>query len=279
MATSSEAVRAELQIVMTAALADLASETAGVPLDQLYESTLTALGFIVPSYYDAAGALAVDWYEELREESRPASLYVPQIIGDPVTDWIERETEKYRRELDLTIEAEMAALVADVNRLTEKEVARGFRDSITGNTRRDQEAIGWSRVTRLGACRFCRMLAAKGAYFHKESTANFGAHTNCHCASKPEFRNGSHGPEADVLQYVAANGSRTPAQKKALRTYLYENFGGSKPEGYEAKAPNAALGFDAQSDQWVRDQIALTEKLKPSEWRTSQLARLRARLG
>lgn len=223
MATSSEAVRAELQIVMTAALADLASETAGVPLDQLYESTLTALGFIVPSYYDAAGALAVDWYEELREESRPTSLYVPQIIGDPVTDWIERETEKYRRELDLTIEAEMAALVADVNRLAEKEVARGFRDTILGNTRQDEDSIGWSRVARSGACRLCVMIAARGAVF-RESTANFATHKSCHCAARPEFRNGEHGPEATAEQYLASAKRRTPAQRKQLRAYLNENY-------------------------------------------------------
>lgn len=223
MATSSEAVRAELQIVTTAALADLASETAGVPLDQLYESTLTALGFIVPSYYDAAGALAVDWYEELREESRPTSLHVPQIIGDPVTDWIERETEKYRRELDLTIEAEMAALVADVNRLAEKEVARGFRDTILGNTRQDEDSIGWSRVARSGACRLCVMIAARGAVF-RESTANFATHKSCHCAARPEFRNGTHGPEATPEQYMASAKRRTPAQQKQLRAYLNENY-------------------------------------------------------
>lgn len=229
MATSSEAVRAELQIVMTAALADLASETAGVPLDQLYESTLTALGFIVPSYYDAAGALAVDWYEELREESRPTSLYVPQIIGDPATDWIERETQKYRRELDLSIESEMAALVADVNRLAEKEVARGFRDSITGNTRQDQEAIGWSRVTRPGACKFCLMLAGKGSVYRSESTAIFAAHGKCHCAARPEFRGGDHGPEANAVQYVASSRRARDDQVQAarnakVREYLNANY-------------------------------------------------------
>lgn len=229
MATAPETVRAELQIVMTAALADLAAEVAGTPLDQLLDATFDALGFIVPQYYDAAGSLAVDWYEELREEARPSALYTPSIIGDPATDWIEREAEKYRRQVDASIEAEMAALVADVNRLAEKEVARGFRDSITGNTRQDTEAIGWSRVTRAGACKFCQMLAGKGSVYRSESTAIFAAHGNCHCAARPEFRGGDHGPEADVIQYVAssrrARDDKVQAARNAkVREYLNANY-------------------------------------------------------
>jgi len=224
MATPSETVRTQLAIVTAAAVADLVAEAAPAPLERQAGVLLASLPLVVPSYYDAAGVLAVDWYGEIREESRPSALYVPEVIGDPATDWIEREAEVFRRSLDaVDFEAEIAALTAEITRLAEKEVARGFRDTILGNARQDRESIGWSRVTRPGACKLCVMIAARGAVFRKE-TANFAAHTSCHCAARPEFRNGDHGPEATVEQYLAAKKRRTPRERKALRKYLNENY-------------------------------------------------------
>lgn len=229
MATSAEAVRSELQVTMAASTADLVAEAAGAPPDLALARMIDALDLIIPSYYDAAASLAVDWYEELREESKPSGLYVPRIIGNPSMDWIEREVEKFRREAEAGIEAEMAAMARELERLAEKEVARGFRDSITGNARLDSEAIGWSRVTRPGACKFCLMLADRGAVYRSESTAIFAAHSNCHCASRPEFRNGEHGEEANAVQYLAsskrARDSRVQAQRNAkVRAYLNANY-------------------------------------------------------
>ena len=230
MATPSEAVRTQLAVVTAAAVADLTAETAQVALERQAAVLLASLPLVVPSYYDAAGALAVMWYDELREESRPSTLYVPEIVGDPATDWIEREAETFRRSLEgVDFEAQMASMVDEITRLAEKEVARGFRDSITGNTRQDREAIGWSRVTRPGACKFCLMLAGKGSVYRSESTAIFAAHGNCHCAARPEFRNGEHGPEATAIQYVAssrrARDDRTQAARNAqVRKYLNANF-------------------------------------------------------
>lgn len=224
MATSPEAVRAQLAAITAAAAADMAAEVARSPLGIRLQTLLDALPLIVPTYYDAAGLLAADWYDELRDESRPSTTFAPTVIGDPATDWIEREVAKYRVDIDADLETEMARLVAETERLAEKEIARGFRDSVLGNTRSDREAIGWSRVARAGACKFCRMLADKGAVYRSESTATFGAHTDCHCAARPEFRNGEHGPEANAMQYLASQKRRTPADRERLRAYLNTNY-------------------------------------------------------
>jgi hypothetical protein len=223
VATSPEVVRAQLAVVTAAASQEVTSAVAGVTVERQVDAALAAVELIVPAYYDAAGTLAVAWYDEIRDESSPTVAYTPNIIGDPATDWIEREVEKYRRSLEVDIEAEVAAMLDEITRLAEKEAARGFRDSITGNTRMDEDAIGWSRVARPGACKLCVMLADKGAVY-SEDTAIFAAHTDCHCAARPEFRNGEHGPEASVEQYLASTKRRTPAQRKVLRKYLNENY-------------------------------------------------------
>lgn len=282
MATSPDAVRTQLAVVSAAAAADVAAEAAQSAPEGRVAAALAALPRVVPAYYDAAGSLAALWYEELRDEASPSSLYVPSIIGDPATDWIEREVRAVQADIQADFELELQRLLDETSALVEKEVARGFRDTMTGNARADKDAIGWSRVARPDGCPFCRMLADKGAYFATESSANFGAHLNCNCSVRAEFRSGEHGPEADVMQYVAANKRRTEAQQEALRWYLHENFGGPRPTSGSgkgpAKQPSVPLGFANQSSQWVRDQIAITEALKASEWRDSQLARLRARL-
>ena len=224
MATPPEAVRRQLEVVTTTAAFDLQTLAAAAPLARRVDTLIAALPLIVPSYYDAAGSLALAWYDELRDESRPVTAYAPEVIGDPSTDWIERETTIFRESLDSgDLARDMDAMLTQASLLATKEVARGFRDSITGNTRQDRDAIGWSRVARSGACKLCTMIAARGAVF-RESTAHFAAHTSCHCTARPEFRNGDHGPEASVEQYAASSKRRTPAQQKALRKYLNENY-------------------------------------------------------
>lgn len=224
MATSPDAVRAQLAVVTTTAAAEISSAVSQVALERQLEAAVAAVDLIVPDYYDAAGALAVAWYEELRDESRPTSTYVPTIIGDPATEWIDREAEKFAKSIDADLETEMARMLDEFQRLAEKEVARGYRDSILGNARTDEDAIGWSRITRPGACRFCLMLASNGVFYRSESTARFGAHESCHCAAQPAFRNGQHGPEANVVQYLASQKRRSPAQRARVRQYLNENY-------------------------------------------------------
>jgi hypothetical protein len=223
VATPPDAVRTQLTVVTTAAAADLANEVAQAAPENQVQTALAVLPLVVPAYYDAAGALAVAWYDELRDESQPSTTYAPSVIGDPTTDWIEREIAKFQQELEADIEVETQRLIDEAIRLAEKEVARGFRDSVTGNVRMDEEAVGWSRVARPGACKLCVMLADRGAVF-SEATANFAAHTDCHCAARPEFRNGEHGPEASVEQYLASTKNRTAKQRARLREYLNENY-------------------------------------------------------
>lgn len=218
MATAPDAVRAQLAVVTTSAAADLASVAAQAPRKPV-DAALSALPLVVPSYYDAAASLAVAWYDERRSESSPTTSYVPRIIGNPSTDWIDREVAKFAKQFDADLEAETQKIIDEAVRLAEKEVARGFRDSILGNSHSDEDSIGWSRVARPGACKFCVMLADKGAVF-TEATADFAAHGDCHCATRPEFRNGEHGPEASVMQYLASAKKRTPEQRAVLRDYL-----------------------------------------------------------
>lgn len=222
MATPPEVIRTQLTLVTGEATKEVLAAASQAP-EKPVDAALDAVRVVVPAYYDAAGSLALAWYDERRAEARPRTAYSPQIIGDPTTDWIDREVAAYAKSLDLSLESEAQKLLDEVNRLAEKEVARGFLNSITGNTHIDRDAVGWSRIARPGACKFCLMIASRGAVF-REDTATFAAHRSCHCAAQPEFRGGAHGPEASVEQYVASSKRRTPQQQAQLRGYLNTNF-------------------------------------------------------
>lgn len=206
----------------------MALAVADVPPDDVPGTLYTLLPFLIPSYYDAAGTLALAWYDELRAESNPATAFEPTIISRANTDWIERELRAFQREAAREVESDMERLtseiIAEAEALVQKEVARGFRDTIDGNASRDPEAIGWSRHTRPEACKFCLMLARGSVVYRTERAARFAAHTNCHCVARPEFANGQHGPEASVRQYVASQRERTDEERAKLRDYLNGKF-------------------------------------------------------
>jgi len=224
MATSPNAIRGGLERITARALRELAVVTQAPP-EQRQEALLLAVPLVVPSQFDAAGLLAVDWYDELRAPLA-ASLppFTPDLRVEAATAWIEREIEAFRVQIDADLEAEVDRLMRETEALVQKEVARGFRDTIEANARTDEGAIGWSRHARPGACKFCLMAADKGAVYRTEEAARFAAHTNCHCVARPEFEGGTHGPEATALQYVAASSTRTPAQRAVLRDYLNEHY-------------------------------------------------------
>lgn len=230
MPTAPEAIRRSLAVVTATATTELLSVARGVPLERQADTLIRALPLIVPSYYDAAGSLAVAYYDEARSIAAPTVGYAPTIIGDPATDWIEREAKVFRKSLDTgDLDTEIRRLTDEITGLAEKEIARGYRDTIIGNTRIDTETIGWSRIARTGACRFCLMLSGKGAVYRSESTAIFAAHKNCNCAAQPEFRGGDHGPEANVIQYTASSrrardDSVQAARNAKVRKYLNANY-------------------------------------------------------
>jgi hypothetical protein len=104
-----------------------------------------------------------------------------------------------------------------------RDAMKAGRDGVRATTLRDRRAVGWRRIARAGACKFCRMAADKGAVY-REATAYFSAHNHCSCTAAPAFLGGEIGPEANVMQYLGARRTRTAAEKATLRDWLNEQY-------------------------------------------------------
>ena len=227
--TTPEQVRKGLLVVTAAAAEDarLVADAAEQTPSGVRAALFAAAPLIVADYADAAASLAADWYEELREAEalrRPFSAQPVVKVPDEqiaavvaqatsLLHDLERETKILTEQFERDFEKSMANLDSQLQPL----VASGFRDTITDNVTADPEGVGWRRYARAGGCKFCLMLADRGAVY-TESTADFAAHWNCHCTAGPSWD--SDAPRADALQYVATDRNRTAADRARIRAYI-----------------------------------------------------------
>lgn len=187
MAVHHSAQRRALVKVTSRASHDLALAVRRVDTSQ----ALTAKGALldlVPALGDhyslAAGTLAADWYDDLRDEAgargrfraEPANLAKASRY-EALVGWAVGPL--FRPEPDSS--AMLSMLDGGVQRI----VANAYRDTITAASVQDKAARGWARQG-VGECEFCQMLIGRGAVY-TEATADFESHDRCHCIAVPQF--------------------------------------------------------------------------------------------
>lgn len=221
-------------------MAAIASQANGGTVNVLLE----AVPGVIDYYLDGAAELALEWYEDLRVEANPRRRFTPEPVTnlrlDLVRSQVEQSFAEIQREMErdldrlVTTFANEAQLMADrLAPVVAEEIANGFRDTITENTKRDPDSVGWRRFARPEACKFCTMLAGRGAVY-TEDTARFAAHGatvngkkrggDCMCIAGPAFSGEEIWTEATPMQYAASSRERTQAQRDNLRAYLNKNF-------------------------------------------------------
>ena len=182
---------------------------------QLLDTVPDVVGF----YSEGSSALAADFYDDARVGA-PGSYAASPVILDRTVK-IRRGIAWASHPLSVDDDELAAARFAELMRT---EMARPYRDTIITNRKKDPACVGWKRITRGAAsCKFCRMLAARGAVYRKE-TATFASHDSCMCTAAPVFKGGEIGPEADTAQYMASKRTRSAKEKAFLRDYLAGNF-------------------------------------------------------
>lgn len=238
MATSPDQIRAGLAVVAADAVTELATVVEPAEsAEELRALLFLAAPIVVGDYSDGTAALALEWYEELREIAAPSRSFQPEpvrLVTDEYVRSIVAASTVALAENPASVppEALNVALKLVIDSIPEL-VADGFRDTITANALSDPAAAGWKRFARPGACKFCLMLAAKGAVF-TEKTARFAAHGavmngkrkggDCQCVAGPEFGSPDVWAEATPMQYMASKRNRSSKEKARLREYLTDNF-------------------------------------------------------
>jgi hypothetical protein len=170
---------------------------------------------LVRQYGEAAATMAADWYDEVRAAEGVPGRFRAAMAPSPYQDAAEGLARRAAGALFTAAQADaLTTLLPSVGKYA---LAAG-RDTIATSTHRDPRAVGWQRVVRSGGCRFCRMLAGRGAVY-KDTTAHFASHGHCNCAAVPSWDQDA--PEVDVEIYRASArttgmSERQKAQHNAL---------------------------------------------------------------
>lgn len=226
MSTPPDQVRSGLTVVTSAAVADAQTvASAGSTPAEVRAALFAAVPLIVDDYMDGATALALDWYGEIREEAAVRRTFSPQAVKtvteDDVKAMVAESTVALRDVPEKALPEATAVSLRLLQGGIQKQVASGFWDTMTTNSTVDPEATGWQRFARGGACKFCIMLADRGAVY-SEATVNFAAHKTCHCVVGPSFD--PDAPRADAMQYVASKRDRTEKERADVRAYLNQHY-------------------------------------------------------
>lgn len=152
----------------------------------------------------AAGTLAADWYDTLREDSGARKRFTTEPASMPTIGL-------YLSLVDKLAQGSPNTALARAQGEVQRVVANSHRDTVTQLSGRDPAAAGWRRVGDGANCGFCRMLIGRGAVY-KQSTARFASHGHCNCVAAPAFDEGRTMP---TMPYTRPTESQSDATRAA----------------------------------------------------------------
>lgn len=153
---------------------------------------------LVRRYGSQAADLAAEWYDEMRSAAGIAGTFRAEAVASPYEDAV---PGMVGRALGSVSNGDMAGALLTLTSNAGKYVLGAGRETIARNADRDPSASGWQRVTRAGACDFCRMLAGRDGVY-KRTTVHFASHGGCNCGAVPSWDPSA--PEVDVDVYEAS---------------------------------------------------------------------------
>jgi hypothetical protein len=162
---------------------------------------LAAMNAVVEQYARTSALLAADFYDGQREAARVPGTFTAPLSDPPPPEQTEASLrwatkDLWPRDLDdpATTEAQrqpmdvrLSAAEVKAEQVAQKLVTDTGRGTVREAVRQDRQATAWARSAARGACAFCKLLAARGAVYEKD-TADFRAHDGCHCGVVPVFR-------------------------------------------------------------------------------------------
>lgn len=183
------------------------------------DALMDTVPVLAETYGNMAGALASDYYDELRDQAAVRGRFRAQPAALPGTA---RYEALVRWGVDPLFTGTPDQVLA-LSRLSgglQRIVADVARETVANAAIRDPQAQGWRRVARGDGCSFCRMLADRGAVY-TDSSVTFKSHDNCNCSASPEF---GRGRTVSTVQYQASKRNVSAADRARVREYLRDNY-------------------------------------------------------
>lgn len=255
---------------------------------------IAAVQAVVQRYGLASASAALTYYRQERAAqgvtSSPGPLRVAESpSGAAVEDAVRGAVSNLYGPVTPESEAKARDAVAQA---AQQLVLDQGRMTIAGAVGRDRAAKGWVRVTEVGACWFCTMLALRGGagmlYNSRSSfrgsnarfkgSGEFKVHDNCHCTMQPVFT--AYEPPARLREaqqrYNDATKGRIGHDSQVAFRQAWEGrpvTGTTGPRDSNGKLLLAPPSKKSTANQ-LRAQIKDTQSRPDSEWRRKRLKRL-----
>ena len=166
---------------------------------------------LIETYGLAAGTLAADWYDDLREHREIRGRFtaipadIPDVGAQALVGWALAEVKD---------PADLSAFRALIEGGTQRRIANFSRQTVTQSSVADPQASGWQRVGS-GECAFCAMLIGRGAVY-TEASADFASHDHCNCGAEPAWS----GETKPVKPYTPSSKNITDADRARVRAWI-----------------------------------------------------------
>lgn len=155
---------------------------AGDP-DLVRDALLAFYPDLITAYGDTAAVLGADWYDQLRDVPASASSF-SAVLARPAGLDQSSATARWGLGPLFAAEPDPDAALARLLGATQRLVVQAGRDTVWDSARRDPVRTGVARIpSGAETCRFCVMLASRGAVYASVDTAGEANtyHDRCDC--------------------------------------------------------------------------------------------------
>jgi hypothetical protein len=167
------------------------------------QALMELLPELIATYGLAAGSVAADFYDQVREEEEAPKRFraiVPEmpeqgigaLVGWALATAAGVHSTANKGAADNVVEAvekigpeDLTSFRTLVEGGMQRRIANQARLVITTSSIADPSAKGWMRVGG-GGCDFCALLITRGAVY-TEKSVEFASHDHCNCGAAPAF--------------------------------------------------------------------------------------------
>lgn len=168
--------------LVAAAVAALEREMDGLAFDEMVAALESRYRALVTEYGTYAAAVAVEFYAQQREASRPDTDY--EAVQCYPKDWAlladDVKTEAVRGR-------EVAEVLRSLAGRSQQRVMAYADETIDRNAALDPAHPKWAIVPHVGACAWCVTLGSFGFAYGSKSVAINARHPWCKCTPAPDF--------------------------------------------------------------------------------------------
>lgn len=230
MPTSAERVRRAQAALAARARRDVARvwpKVVALPAPRVAPVMAEVLEAVAEKYGPAAGAIAADYYDELREGAKASGRFAPAVAALP-------EAERFKSLAGwgagplFGAEPDSALALSRMSGGLSRIVQNVGRDTITDAVVSDPAGPTYARHASANACAFCAMLATRGPIYTSSSNAGtLGSkyHDDCHCTVVPVFPGQTYREAPYVKRWREAYAESPSGKTKEVLSTMREQLG------------------------------------------------------